>query len=1340
MKHIYPAGSRLFLGVLIWLVGMGMAAPAALRAQTYLLPATGTSVVTTCAGTLYDNGGPSGTYAPYASGSITVLPAIAGNKVRLAFTSVVLESGYDVLYIYDGTSTSAPLIGAYSSGNQPGTVYGTSASGALTVRLTSDSSVELDGFAATIGCVQTIPPQAQPDLTVQGAAVSPGSVVAGGQLTATCSIYNLSGAQAGSSPIGYYLSRDAQLDASDQLLSSEQGYPLSAGQYASRYDTFTLPGSTVPGSYYVLFVADPLNQIGESNETNNVSATTLTVTLPSIDLVTLQGAVSPVNPAAGTLLDMSCYVANQGNSVASGSNVAFYFSRDATLDASDRLLTSQYGGQLWPAYSEQRYGSAAVPAGTAPGSYYILFVVDYQNQVSETNEANNVSAVSLTVAPPGVDLVVQYEERWPNTMVAGQQIQVSASLVNEGNTAVASASMSFYFSTNQTFDAGDVLLGVGNTGALAPYQSDYSTAYPVVPAGTAPGTYYVLFVADPQNRVAETNETNNVRSLPLTVVPPTIDLVIQSPSLSATSVAVGGTVGAYCYLYNQGNAPANPATVGYYLSRNTVLDATDVLLNTSSEPLAGGGYISPYTNLTVPTGTAVGTYYVLFAADHLNQIAETSETNNLSSVALQVLAPGIDLIFPQAPSFSNNTASGNILYTSYYLQNLGNVTAPSSAVAIYLSTNQVLDAGDVLLLTSPGGPVSPQQYYERYDAPVVPAGTAPGNYYVLFVLDPQNVVAETNENNNLMAQPLRVVASEVDLTIRQANVNSQASVPGSIVYVNCFVQNQGNALAASSTVGYYLSTNPTWEATDLLLSTISGGPLAAGQSNSQYRNPGLMVPASVVPGNYYVLFVADPLNAVAESNETNNVAAAALQVATPGIDLRIWQPLNTSGNVNSGFSLSVRCFVENIGNATSASSAVGFYLGTGPVRTAADVLLGIAPGTALPASASAVRTTNLQVPVGTSAGSYYLHFDADPLGVVAETNETNNTASLPLTVLGPFAGTIVPAASGATITTCSTTIYDNGGFNNYTDNANGSLTILPGTPGSVVQLVFTAFALENGYDFVRVYDGPTANAPLLGIFTGYQIPAPIVATSLSGALTVQFTSDAGVTAAGFEATVSCLAAPQPDLLLTQIGASPTTVVAGGSLTLSSVIANEGAGPAASSVLGYYLSTDQTLDAGDLLLGTSSGSIMAANLTANRRLTAAVPGNMPGGTYYVLFMADPLNVVSELDETNNLAALAVTVTQVLPNRTQTAGYTVSIAPNPVASGSPLRVQLSGAGTPGQATLDLYNALGQRVRSQPLPLGTGRANEAEIATQNLATGVYMVRLSGPGLNVTRRVVIE
>ncbi|MBF9141698.1 CARDB domain-containing protein [Hymenobacter properus] len=1193
----------------------------ATRAQTYNLPSTGLTSVTTCSGTLYDDGGVANNYSSNAFGGTTLVPSTAGNKIRLQFSTFNVDPYYDVVRVYDGSSTSAPLIGEYSNYNQPpASLYATNAAGTLTVVLQSDGYYTLSGFAASIACVTSVP---LADLAVQGASVSPLSTVAGNPVSLSCSIYNIGAGTAASSNVGYYFSTDATLDASDVLLNFSTGYALNPGLSSYRSATATIPAGTAPGNYYILFVGDYQSQVTESNENNNVAAVNVTVVAPSIDLTIQQAAVSPLTTAVGTPINMNCYIQNTGNAVSPSSSVGFYLSTNATLDASDVLLTSQYGGALTTTYSSARYGTAAIPTGLTPGTYYILFVADYQNQVSETNETNNVASVAITVAPPGVDLVVQQESLYPYSGAAGSTVQASASIYNQGNVMATSSNMGFYLSTNTTLDASDVLLYTATGSALSANLASYRSGYLTIPAGTAPGTYYILFAADPTNLVSETNETNNVRSLPFTVLAPTIDLSVSSVYVSPNTVAAGGSANASAYLYNQGNAPASPANLSFYLSTNTTFDASDVLVgNQNTASLAGGNYASIYSNITVPAGTASGTYYLLFVADPTNLVAETNENNNVAYTTLTVTAPGIDLQVSQAYSSPYLVGVGGSIGMTSYIYNAGTLTSPSSTMGYYLSTNAVLDASDVLLTTVPGAALGANLSSYRTANAIIPASTAPGFYYILFVADPANAVSETNENNNLAFTTIQLTVPFIDLQMTQLYLGSNSMSPGGTMTVNSSVYNAGNTNSPSSNVGYYLSTNAILDASDVLLTTTTGGVLGSNQYNT------------------------------------------------------------SSGTVT--------------------------------------------------------------IPTGTTAGNYYMLAVADPTNVVSESNENNNVAYYQFTVTGPFTGTVVPYTGTNTITTCSTTVYDHGGFGPYSDNANGTLVINPGTAASRVQLSFNSFAVETCCDALRIYDGPNAQSPLLATLNSLPtLPIQASPTNTSGALTLVFTSDGSVTGMGFDATVTCVAAPVvlSDLLLTQIGASPSSVPAGGNLTLSATVQNQGAGPAATSAVGYYLSTNQTLDASDVLLGSSAGSTLAAGSSANRQLLAAtVPAATTPGAYYVLFVADPLNAETESNENNNLAALAVTVTRGLAAREQTAGYTVAVVPNPVTNGNVLRVQLSGAGTSGTASADLYNTLGQRVLTQAMQLGTGRVNQAELPTQGLATGVYTLRLTGSGLSVTRRVVIE
>jgi subtilase family serine protease len=163
-----------------------------------------------------------------------------------------------------------------------------------------------------------------------------------------------------------------------------------------------------------------------------------------------------------------------------------------------------------------------IPGGTPAGSYYIIAVADDGGAVLETNEANNTRAVLIRLSP---DLVVSSMSIFPTTIsssaAADSPINVTETTKNQGvGTAIATTTKS-YLSTNPTFDApGDVWLASRAVPLLATGASSVGPQTMVtIPPGTAPGSYYILAVADADNTVAESNENNNATAKPLTITP-----------------------------------------------------------------------------------------------------------------------------------------------------------------------------------------------------------------------------------------------------------------------------------------------------------------------------------------------------------------------------------------------------------------------------------------------------------------------------------------------------------------------------------------------------------------------------------------------------------------------------------------------------------------------------------------------------------------------------------------------------------------------------------------------------------------------------------------------------
>jgi len=107
-----------------------------------------------------------GNYAPNMNETLVLCPDLSqGSKVSIAFaTNIGFEWDVhptDTLYIYDGPSTAAPLIGAYNSGTNPVGLFAQASwnnpTGCLTLRFKSNGANEGTGWVANVACGN--PPQ-----------------------------------------------------------------------------------------------------------------------------------------------------------------------------------------------------------------------------------------------------------------------------------------------------------------------------------------------------------------------------------------------------------------------------------------------------------------------------------------------------------------------------------------------------------------------------------------------------------------------------------------------------------------------------------------------------------------------------------------------------------------------------------------------------------------------------------------------------------------------------------------------------------------------------------------------------------------------------------------------------------------------------------------------------------------------------------------------------------------------------------------------------------------------------------------------------------------------------
>jgi len=181
---------------------------------------------------------------------------------------------------------------------------------------------------------------------------------------------------------------------------------------------------------------------------------------------------------------------------------------------------------------------------------------------------------------------------------------------------------------------------------------------------------------------------------------------------------------------------------------------------------------------------------------------------------------------------------------------------------------------------------------------------------------------------------------------------------------------------------------------------------------------------------------------------------------------------------------------------------------------------------------------------------------ATPIGTPVDLEATLSGGAFSVTAAKQVVIGLIPTyiISNSTVTTCPGNFYDSGGPSGaYLDSENYTMTFLPSSPGNMMRFVFSAFETESGYDYLKIYNGTSTAATLIGSYHGTTGPGTVTANNPAGALTFQFTSDGSVTKAGWAASISCYNINIPPVAA--FSASSTSPAANSTVTFTDQSAN-----------------------------------------------------------------------------------------------------------------------------------------------------------------------------------------
>lgn len=273
------------------------------------------------------------------------------------------------------------------------------------------------------------------------------------------------------------------------------------------------------------------------------------------------------------------------------------------------------------------------------------------------------------------------------------------------------------------------------------------------------------------------------------------------------------------------------------------------------------------------------------------------------------------------------------------------------------------------------------------------------------------------------------------------------------------------------------------------------------------------------------------------------------------------------GILDPGETAQLQMAVSNTGHA-SANAILGVLSTTSDklvLNSTRDTVQQFAADSTLILSFSVTSASD--VPLGTPA--------AIELNAEVQENDYYSGSSVKEVIIGEMPEYLI--SEEGTVNTCAALFYDSGGSGQgYGNDESYTMTFKPGTSGKVIKASFLGFGVESGYDWLKIYDGTSTNAPLIGSYDSGNAPETVIADNMSGSLTFEFYSDGMVTEAGWEAEIRCVKMNQVDFQVndgnsplpgTEIHFAGTTLMTD-SLGIASFLVENGAYDYTVSKTGY----------------------------------------------------------------------------------------------------------------------------------------------------------------------------
>lgn len=453
------------------------------------------------------------------------------------------------------------------------------------------------------------------------------------------------------------------------------------------------------------------------------------------------------------------------------------------------------------------------------------------------------------------------------------------------------------------------------------------------------------------------------------------------------------------------------------------------------------------------------------------------------------------------------------------------------------------------------------------------------------------------------------------------------AAPGSSFEARVVARNAGLAPSGAFDYEVYLSPTSTSTAGASLLGSFRGGPLAALQVETTTRT--FVVPPALPASTRYLAVAVDVGREVDEVFEGNNLSFGGPFGTAPELRGRLEIPAQGG----PGEPLLARLVVENAGAPVAQAFDVRYWLSTDSVL-GADILLATRT-TTLPDGFSSSASVDLPIPptAAPSPPPYRVIAELDASGIVRELDETNNVVVSAGTVdlRGPDLEVVrvespAVAARGRPIPV-EVVVRNNGGA--------------PALGVTACVLVGRAPGVDllTGLRITETLPFDVSVGGVLELYLEPVVPFDLTPAEryLAGgvdcrrAVLEDLEDD---NARDREGGTIEVRAPSADFSVEAL-AGPTRLAEGEPAELRARIVNRGSAAAAAALV-LVASSDAVLDPDDLQLASvDPGPLLEPGAVAELRVAGRLPASLPWGALFLGLVADPADVVDEIEEDDNV---------------------------------------------------------------------------------------------------------